>query len=396
MKLLSTLKTWLKPTHAQGRHEQLPSLHANELFNIAKCNVELNDAVGNKEQLAMQAQKLRDILAEQPDDAACHYLLGAYCQELCDFQGQIHHWRRAAQLEPDAREYLYALGIAMHMRDRTQPDYAQVMAQCAALTRGAKHTLAQDEMSAGAVINALNTYGFVILKNAVKKEPTEKLVHALQRNLANATSLADYNESAYDSILPIFFFSDVLTPELLNDRIREGREQQNKNWFRLSLVKPKDMTLLKKALLDQVTSGMLAKVFTHMVGHSKWGMHPDYCMIRTTSAAGYKKGGFAGFHQDGRLQGRFDRFVTIWYPLVEVGKNNPTIAAVPAAFRQFYPYNRDGSADMISYRDFPPEFVVRAQMEPGDIWLHMPLALHGTVVEPDMDAQRYSVDVRVF
>lgn len=385
MTLLSALTTWLKPVAPQSGS-----------FNMAQCNIELNDALGNRQTLETQAQKLRAVLANDPADAACHFLLGAYCQELHDYAGQIHHWRSAMQLEPHAREYAYALGIAMHMRDRSQPDYAVIMEHCAQMTRSAQFSIAQDDISEQTVTKALEAYGFAILRGAVKKEPTAKLVQVLQRNLSQATSLASYGESAEDAILPIFFFSDVLTPEALNDRIRAGREQENKNWHRLSLVQPQDMALLKNALLDTLTTGTLAKVFTRMLGHSRWGMHPDYCMIRTTSAAGYKKGGFAGFHQDGRLQGRFDRFVTIWYPLVNVGERAATIAAVPASFRQFYPYNREEGADMISYRDFPPEFLVRAHMEPGDIWLHMPLALHGTVVEPGMDAQRYSVDVRIF
>ncbi len=385
--LLSALKkVWSKPA----------SLGEAPVDIMAQLNVALNDSVGKKEQLVQHAQTLRDMLAAQPDNAACHYLLGAYLQELCDYAGQIHHWRRAMQLEPHAREYAYALGIALHMRDRSQPDYAQVMALCAQMTRTAKYQFAQDEMNTDAIVKALHTYGFVILKGVVKKEPTAQLAQVLQRNLAHGASMANYGESADDAILPVFFFSDVLTPTALNERIKQGKEQDNKNWFRKELVKKGDLNLLHKAMIDPVTSSPLAKVFTQILGYSNWGSQPDYCMIRVTSGAGYKKGGFAGFHQDGRLQGRFDRFITIWYPLMQVGTNNPTIAAVPAAFRQYYPYNRDGSADMISYRDFPPEFVVRAQMEPGDIWLHMPMTLHGTVVEPELSELRYSVDVRLF
>ena len=135
----------------------------------------------------------------------------------------------------------------------------------------------------------------------------------------------------------------------------------------------------------------------------------DHAWVRRQYAVHRRPPGHVphSWHQDGALLYPFDptgacapaadgllRMVTCWVALTPCGQQAPGLELVRQRVDSLLPPH-EMTEECVPAR-FPPERFWRPVMEPGDVLLFSGGTLHRTHVEPDMDADRTSIELRFF
>lgn len=324
------------------------------------------------------------LLKKNPDAARLHYLIGCCLYEALALQEAQTYWNNAYELEPDNRQYQCSLFYLNHLLQTDNPK--QLSEQIHDLPVSPIITV--DRLFNLPII--LNHFGFVIVKNLINKEAINEIKNNIIENvnLIKGKCAIDHE----NCILPLYFIANHADKNSFAEKFVNAYPS-GRHFVGESYDTEERNTINHFA--RQLLSPSFSLAVENLLGKKNWQLHHDYSMARVTGLHGYDSAGFAPLHQDSRIQNRFDPNLVLWIPLVET-KDTASICAVTTHFSDYFPYLVIPGGNYMNYRSFPDPLIYQAIMEPGDVWIHNGLTVHGTYIPKEVKNTRYSIDMRLF
>ena len=364
--------------------------------DILELNLYFNNALGNEEKIRNLAQFIKSQIVKK-ESAELHFLLGSCYKELKEYDSHVSEWKIAYSLDSENKAMASGLLSAMKRYDVKDDFYNSLLQKL--IVKREQVTIDRDDLTVKKVKEIFQEYGFVIIENFLDKNLIKIIRDNFLNNIESSkNTLMSLDLDPYNLIYPIYFCGNGYernSEDFLN-RVKEGFVK--KDFCKKEYIREEDLIGLNK-IVDSVGKSELGNFISDYTNNKSWCLHDEYSMARAVGKDGYQKGGFDSFHQDGRIQYRIDKVTTLWIPLTICGVNKTSvICAIPGYFSQYFPYNREESRKNcpISYEDFPDELIFKPDMNPGDIWLHNGLTVHGTYSDDTMLSNRMSVDLRLF
>lgn len=378
----------------------------NKNNDLQLFNLSLNNANGDKEKLQELKYRVEKHLKTSTKHLSCTlFLLGSISKELKQYDLSIQFWKESFAIKK-SRSTAVSLLSALSQLSSPDPLYSTLQ-QYLSFSEARFDFNAQD-VTLEDINTAIYTNGFVILRNFFAPDFIKYTEQNFKDNVNHVKdTLKSISIEPEDCIYPSYFANKQSLNKYFSAKIKESF--LNKNFCEGKYFSQEDYMQLEYFTNTLKSHSNLNTFIKKFIDKKHWSLYPSYSMGRVVSKKGYEKGGFAGFHQDSRIQNRFDQFITAWIPLSECGANiAPMICASPARFSQYYPFLREKKQNLsgnervpqkspyISYKDFPEECIYKPTLYPGDLWLHDPFTLHGTYADNTMKKTRYSLDLRFF
>ena len=253
--------------------------------------------------------------------------------------------------------------------------------------------------SAKIITKKIKSNGFVILKDFLDKDTINELKNNIELNISNTEDIVrNAGKDPHNCIYPLYMISNY-NAENIRSKIQIAAKD---NWHLNKYYEISDISYINHKIVSLFKNSFLNEVISNYTNNKNWKLHNDYSMSRKISNDGFEKDGYAGLHQDSRLQLFYKHYLTFWIPFCKTGDGYaPTIDVIPTYCKNYYPYeyNLNSNEELkrkLSIKDFPKECTLSPQVDIGDVWIHDSFTLHGTSVNKNNFGNRHSIDLRFF
>ncbi len=375
-------------------------------MNISKIDLEIATCNGDKKKLKEIEKKINSrisfiklLFLPKEKKSEIYYLLSTIYKEIGEYEKFIKILKKSYNLNKKSKFLLLSLISAHYL-------YSNDKKFCSHLIKLYKLEFLNDNFeykgnSAKEVKKIISDNGFVIIKNFFDKSVIQELEKNFRENIDTVRdTLIKFNKNPDNCIYPIYMIVNYDNKETLREKINHGYSKED--WALDKYIDEKDSAYINNYVTKKFKEGFLNELIKNYTNNSDWKMYFDYSMSRKISHYGLNKDGFAGFHQDSRIQLFYKRYLTFWIPFCDVGKNlAPTLSVLPTYCKRFLPYeynlNKYKSLEQrLSYDDFPSDCLIQPNLELGDVWIHDSFTMHGTYIDQYSVGARHSIDCRFF
>ena len=368
-------------------------------LEIAKCNGNRDELMKIKDKIYSKMRFPGSLFTSSEKKSEIYYLLSVIYKELGEYKKFITTLKKSYILNKDSKFLLASLISAYNLYSEDKKYYSYLVKLFKSKIDNISFEYSGN--SASDVKKIIKDNGFIVIKNFFDKEVIKKLEKNFLNNIEiSRKTLQNLNKYPDNCIYPIYMISDYGDEKKLKEKVNLGFSKED--WALDKYIDESDRSFINNNITNNLKNSFINELLIDYTNNDKWKMYFDYSMSRKISQYGLNKDGFAGFHQDSRIQLFYKRYLTFWIPFCKVGKNSaPSLTVLPTYCKRFIPYEYSLNANNIleqrlSTEDFPKDCLIQPSLEIGDIWIHDSFTMHGTYIDEYSVGDRLSIDCRFF